>query len=82
MGNVENCMTTVKETTGSKKTTSGGGGGKAHKKGQHGAWRMKGMGNASTLTMAKRTLSKFSNKKGGNGNEDKGRGGYRKEREG
>ena len=76
-GNVESYMTTVKGTMGSKKKTSGGGGRKAHKKGQHGASTVKGMGNASTFEMAKQTLSKFSNKKGGNGNENKGIGGYK-----
>jgi len=62
---------------GGKKKMSGVSGVKAHQKGQHGASTMKEMGDASTLKMTKRTLSKFSHKKGGNGDEDKGRGGYK-----
>jgi hypothetical protein len=74
-GDVTNYMTAVKGTMGSKKrgTSSAGGGGGRHggRKGQHGASTMKGMGNASTLKMAKRTLAKFkSSKKGGGGGDD------------
>jgi hypothetical protein len=80
-GDVSNYMTAVKGTMGSKKrgTSSAGGGGGRHggRKGQHGASTMKGMGNASTLKMAKRTLAKFksSKKGGGGGDDDRARGG-------
>jgi ribosomal RNA-processing protein 17 len=73
-GNVENYISSVKGIMGSnkKKTKTGGG-----KKGQHGASTMKGMGNASTLKMAQKTLAKFSKKggKGGRGDEERSRGG-------
>ena len=73
-GNVENYISAVKGIMGSnkKKTKTGGG-----KKGQHGASTMKGMGNASTLKMAQKTLAKFSKKggKGGRGDEERSRGG-------
>ncbi|KAL3787454.1 hypothetical protein ACHAW5_008992 [Stephanodiscus triporus] len=82
-GDVANYMTAVKGTMGSKKrgasSSGGGGGGGRHggRKGQHGASTMKGMGNASTLKMAKRTLAKFksSKKSGGGGDDDRIRGG-------
>ena len=75
-GDVTSYMIAVKGTMGSKKKTGGGGGGGRHggRKGQHGASTMKGMGNAETLKMAKRTLSKFKSKKG-SGDEDRARGG-------
>ncbi|KAL3816644.1 hypothetical protein ACHAXA_000822 [Cyclostephanos tholiformis] len=74
-GDVANYMTAVKGIMGSKKrgTSAAGGGGGRHggRKGQHGASTMKGMGNASSLKMAKRTLAKFkSSKKGGGGGDD------------
>ena len=73
-GNVENYISSVKGIMGSnkKKTKTGGG-----KKGQHGASTMKGMGNASTLKIAQKTLAKFSKKggKGGRGDEERSRGG-------
>mmetsp|Transcript_31367 Transcript_31367/g.64613 ORF Transcript_31367/g.64613 Transcript_31367/m.64613 type:complete len:281 (+) Transcript_31367:223-1065(+) len=79
-GNVQSYIAKVKGTmNGNKKgKTSGKKGGK---KGQHGASSMKGMGNASTVKMAKKTLSKFTAKgakggeseKGGRGKKKKGR---------
>lgn len=72
-GDVQNYIASVKGTMGSKKKNAKQGG----KKGQHGAATMKGMGNATTLKMAKKTLSKFKAKgaKGGRGEERSGGGG-------
>lgn len=65
-GNFRNYIANVKGTLGSKKKAAGRQGGR---KGQHGASTMKGMGNAASLKMAKKTLAKF--KKGGKaGGED------------
>lgn len=64
-GNFRNYIANVKGTLGSKKKSAGRLGGR---KGQHGASTMKGMGNAASLKMAKKTLAKF--KKGGKGGDD------------
>lgn len=78
-GDVHKYITEVKGTMNqSKKGTSKQGG----KKGQHGASTMKGMGNAKTLNMAKKTLSKFQakgakgaeNERGGKGKGKKKKG--------
>ncbi|KAL7481146.1 hypothetical protein ACHAW6_006822 [Cyclotella cf. meneghiniana] len=62
-GNVQHYIAEVKGTMGgSKRKKSGGGKHIAGKKGQHGAASMKGMGNANTLKMAKKTLAKFKAK--------------------
>ncbi len=64
-GNFRNYIANVKGTLGSKKKSTGRQGGR---KGQHGASTMKGMGNAASLKVAKKTLAKF--KKGGKGGDD------------
>jgi ribosomal RNA-processing protein 17 len=63
-GNVQNYIDKVKGTMGGKKKTGGDRKHAAGKKGQHGAATMKGMGNATTLKMAKKTLAKFKAKGG------------------
>ena len=70
-GDVTKYIPKVKGTMGIKKKDSGG---YKHKKGQHGATAMKGMGNATTLKMSKKILGKFK-AKGGKGGEREERGG-------
>ncbi len=79
-GDVHNYIAKVKGTmNGNKKGKMSGR--KGGKKGQHGASSMKGMGNASTVKMAKKTLSKFTakgakgseNERGGRGKKKRGR---------
>ncbi|KAL7425316.1 hypothetical protein ACHAXH_005844 [Discostella pseudostelligera] len=70
-GNFRNYISDVKGTMGSKNKSTGR---QAGRKGQHGASTMKGMGNAASLKMAKKTLAKF--KKGGKrGDDERIRGG-------
>lgn len=66
--NVNSYITAVKGTMGSKKKGSGN----KHKKGQHGAQSMKGMGSGTTLKHSKKILSKFKAKGGGKGGHEEG----------
>ena len=70
-GNFQTYIADVKGTLGQKK--KGGGGKNGGKKGMHGASSMKGMGNAASLKVAKRTLAKFK-AKGGKGGADSEKG--------
>jgi len=81
-GNVNKYMAEVKGTMGQRKSKNSGGGG--GRKGQHGASTMKGMGNGTTLKMAKKTLAKFKSKGGKGGSDERGseRGGKGKKRKG
>lgn len=77
-GNVQSYIAQVKGSMGGKKKS----GGKHHagKKGQHGAATMKGMGGATTLKMAKKTLAKFKARGGEERDGGRGRGKKRKGR--
>lgn len=77
-GSVTNYIAGVKGTMGTKKRGAAGGGNK-HKKGQHGASTMKGMGSGTALKASKKILAKFKAKGGGKGGHGHGdeRGGGR-----
>ena len=76
-GSVQKYMSQLKGNLPSKRQKFQSGRGKISKKGQHGAEGMKGMGNASDLKMAQKTLDKFRGGKGGKGRAGGDRGGKR-----
>jgi hypothetical protein len=74
-GSVQKYMTQLKGNLPSKRDKFQSGRGKMSKKGQHGAEGMKGMGTASDLKVAQKTLEKFRGGKGGKGRAGADRGG-------